>query len=233
MVGIACKCTQCGNEFSAPNFISASGPGTIRIKMSGNTTRCPKCGSPAKILDGTFSANNSDLEIENASDETRRVYERLNLLKKKAEEDPSSVTVDEVVKELGITSRPLSLFVARMISAKGIALFLTLFVGSLHAANGATLNINELVSQVMIASGMLTDHQAEELISLHNGSPAKAGDDHAAEDNKSSDGPSAAPQEQSPRPPKTLSKRQTEHRERTAALRSTRNGSQKPKKGRS
>lgn len=230
MVGVACKCTKCGCEFSAPNFISASGLGAIKIQMEGNTTRCPKCGASAKILDGTFLASNSELEIESAPDETKSVYERLNLLKKRADNDPSSVTVEEVVKELGITSKPLSSFVEKVISTKGILLFLTLFLGAMQTANGATLDINELVSQVMIWSGMLTDHQAEELINLHNGSPAKAEDDHASEDNKSSDEPSASPTKQSQRPPKTLSKRQTEHRERTAALRSTRAGSQKPKK---
>lgn len=230
MVGLACKCTKCGYEFSAPNFISSSGPGTIRIKMSGNTTRCPKCGSQARILDGTFSANNLDLEIENAPDETRSVYERLNLLKKKADKDPSSVTPEDVIKELGVTDKKLLAFLKKIIVLKGACLFLTLFVGTMQAAQGATLNINELVSQVMIGSGMLTDRQAEELIRLHNGSPAKAEDDHASEDSKSSDEPSVSTQEQSPRPPKTLSKRQTEHRERTAALRSSRSPSQKPKK---
>lgn len=230
MVGLGCKCTICGHEFSAPNFIATSGPSTLRLKMSGNITQCPRCGSRARVLDGTFSASESGLEIENAPNETRRVYERLNLLKKKAVKDPSSVKAEDVVKELGITSNRSSRLVTKIISMKGIVLFLTLITGVMQEANGATLDVNELITQVAIMTGIVNDHQADQLINLHNGSPAKAEDDHASEDNKSSDEPSASPPEQSQRPRKTLSKRQTEHRERTAALRSARSGSQKPKK---
>ncbi len=92
MVLVPAHCDACGLDFQ-PRAISL-GPGARNITLVGNLTNCPRCGGIARFIEGEFNVKDGKFEVLSASDVTREMLVRLQLLIDEAEAHPSRL--DEI-----------------------------------------------------------------------------------------------------------------------------------------
>jgi hypothetical protein len=62
MVDIPAWCPNCNLRFTASNFLGSSAS-NMQIDMYGNTTSCPRCRRPARLMDGQYSVRDGVVEV--------------------------------------------------------------------------------------------------------------------------------------------------------------------------
>jgi len=198
----------------------------------------------ADILDGQYDAIGDRLYLVRGPQESADVLKRLQALEKKQKNDPSSLTVDDVVDALGDVSPEVKRAAKDFGTKNGASSLLTFFVWLLlHAQISLSghLDLSSLHLEFQASNTGQTSQQTG------YGSRKKGGDRAKVQTSgtrKSADGyprgkvraHKSAPIEKSkaekkkPAASKSSSNSKTEYVARKAAIRSSRSASQRPKK---
>lgn len=232
MSGIAAECTNpnCKHIFESSFF---SGISAHNINLTGNTTRCIKCGSIAKIIDGNFSFDGEgELIVNDAPKETMRVLKRLKQIKYDIEKN-KDIKIDEILSETNLSGTSIGNALQYLSKRKGISIVIGLLIFLFTAAEEAhAVDLNELFDQVVIATGLVNKEEAKELIDLRKATAGKEDSPHADADSKDDEATKPASSKQKPK--RSKPKQSEAHKERQkqiANARSMRCPSQAPKKG--
>lgn len=81
-MSIPAICEKCGHLFALKEFFM--GANVRQVTITNSRTRCPKCGSTAKILDGTYEYYNGMLETVKGSHLTIEATKRLSEITQEA-----------------------------------------------------------------------------------------------------------------------------------------------------
>ena len=132
-------CHRCGNLFQSQGFNIKNG---LNITFIGCSESCPRCGSDAMILDGTYNFYNDVVEVVRGTKFTRDSVERLKTLTSQslANNDPKNAsTTDEILDILTAFNESLGnsarMFIKSSKSTKTVIGFLMLLWFALSQAN--------------------------------------------------------------------------------------------------
>lgn len=93
MAEIPAICNDCDLAFLAPNLIGGSG---ATVKITGSTTKCPRCGGRARILDGVYELVRDVARLIDSEEIDRANLDRFNQFLQQAQ---SRGTTPEEVEE--------------------------------------------------------------------------------------------------------------------------------------
>lgn len=96
MASIPIYCTHCGAISDGAGGIHIEG--SSRITLIGNTTTCPRCGRPAKFVDGVFNERGNGLEIVSAPPITHAVIDRLRQIAEQARQ--GEITPEQAIEQV-------------------------------------------------------------------------------------------------------------------------------------
>ena len=132
-------CQRCGNLFQSQGFNIKNG---LNITFIGCSESCPKCGSDATILDGTYNFYNDVVEVVKGTKFTRDSVERLKTLTSQslASNDPKNAsTTGEILDILTALNEPLGnsakMYIKSSNSTKAVIGFLMLLWFAISQVN--------------------------------------------------------------------------------------------------
>lgn len=100
MPGVPARCTHCGLTFEGRGIhIDGDVQGLV---LQGNTETCPRCGNPARIVEGEFNVRNGLFEALRSTELDRDLLARLALLGQQV--SAGVVAVEEAEPELAEAS---------------------------------------------------------------------------------------------------------------------------------
>lgn len=153
MARVPVFCDNCGLVFPSPFTVGAG-----NLTLIGNRCECPRCGSPARVLDGVVSAVEQTLHVLSAPHHTLLDLERLAALIAQARETNQSKEDLEksITKEVPSLTALISLLPTNkteLMAFLGVVLAAAQLVQSC-ASSGApptTITVNQVVEQIYIS----------------------------------------------------------------------------------
>lgn len=137
------RCEACGNVFNS-GFKIVNVPSVV---MTGNKSRCPRCGTWASLPDGTFRANAEGLlEFLASTPDRRRFTEELLQDLRRAQSTGEVATLaankkyESIARWLPNTPEKLAVYIA----------LLQLMLQLLSRDPHVTINVNQVVNQVNV-----------------------------------------------------------------------------------
>lgn len=148
MRGLPAQCTKCGHTFLVPNIVG----GTGTVDMRGNMTRCPLpgCDGAAKIGDGRYQLEDSQVVGLLAPGATFQMIEKLRDITGRAREraKQGAVEVEELLTEVAEVSPELA---KKLRARHGLPIFAIILL-LIWLIKSVELNVkvdfNHLVDQV-------------------------------------------------------------------------------------
>lgn len=138
---VPARCSSCRLIF--PSGIALSN--VINVTFRGNSTTCPRCRSPASIIDGSFDFVGNVLRVHSAPPETIEV---IKILQEALREAQSGKPDDEVLANLEKKSPETARGLKSLLSKTGTTLAVGLFLILGGCDIQSKLDWNVLVDQV-------------------------------------------------------------------------------------
>jgi hypothetical protein len=147
MPGVPAECTHCGLSFEGRGIhIEGDIQGLV---LQGNTETCPRCGTPARIIEGEFNVRNGLFEALRSTELDRDLLAQLALLGEQVR--AGAVAVEEAEPELAKASPAFASLLARApASARKATVLILLQVLAVLAAQG----VAELRDNSVTLSGL-------------------------------------------------------------------------------
>lgn len=110
-----CQNSRCGHVFEFIQFVG--GPGAVNVSLTNATTRCPRCGSVAKMGDGTYKYADENFELIDGPLLTRDMVSKLASIAGSARSSRSDA--GEIIAAIAEVSPEL----AEKLRSKGLGYF--------------------------------------------------------------------------------------------------------------
>ena len=139
MSEVVAECTnhRCGAVFNTPNLFGITGGGSITIRDCG--TNCPRCGSFARIFNGTFGGDAAGKPVfRSGPPETAAI---VAALRKVLADAQAGEAPEDIIQELDTISPRLGEAAKRLVATRGLQILVALLLSFLASCEVRT-NIN-------------------------------------------------------------------------------------------
>lgn len=150
MAAIPALCPN-GHLFTVPNFIGGSVQG---LRMSGNTTTCPRCGARAAMADGEFDMQDDVLTFVTGPEWSRQLIEYFRI---QIRENPPT-SAEALAQELADSGDPLMIRLAQWVREHRDALV----IGVLLAVVSVVLQV--AADRLMHADDNISPREMDQII---------------------------------------------------------------------